>query len=345
MLFIDEAYRLSNTHHFGQDAIDKIVTCLTEDKFKNHLVVIFAGYEDHIKRLLNTNPGLHSRVPGRLHFPPFTKGDATDLLYKHLNKDGFAYLRGSPKVDRAMTSLVGLSNWANGRSVQNLSRDIKNAALSLPEGSRTPCLISEEIVLENMENMRQMLVRQLPEPGKRSPPSQPESTAPSPPPAATDMLNDSEPIQQTRENSPPLAENEDGPDTTTNTTTNTTTTGRRSERLKRKLEETSSDKSSSTTETNKRRQILGSGTSSAARETDRQGIERQGKAQPEAWQRQKGTPGREVVDRVLDRMQEKAEAEGKGKNRSVCRQGYAWLNEGNGLFRCAGGSHTIRLPQ
>ncbi|KAI1108919.1 P-loop containing nucleoside triphosphate hydrolase protein [Nemania sp. NC0429] len=246
VLFIDEAYRLStSSHHFGQDAIDEIVTCLTEDKFRNHLVVIFAGYEDHIKHLLNKNPGLDSRVPGRLRFPPLTKGDAIELLSKHLNKDGFsaAYLRGSARVNRAMISLVGLSNWASGRSVENLSRDIKNAVLSLPEGGRTPCLISEAIVLEKMGNMRHMLLGQLAGQGNnRGRPSHPESPSSLPPPlplssppAAMDMLSDFKPKVQTREDSPPVVDDEQVPDT------NIPAARRRSERLKRKREEALSD--------------------------------------------------------------------------------------------------------
>ncbi|KAJ2990291.1 hypothetical protein NUW58_g3021 [Xylaria curta] len=167
VLFIDEAYRLSNSYSFGQDATDEIVTCLTEDKFKNHLVVIFAGYENHIKSLLNQNPGLASRVPGKLHFPPLTSEAAIELLSLQLNKDGFraSFLKpgGSPTVARAMQSLVTLDNWANGRSIENPSKDIKQAVLA-EDQTGPPCYINEDIVLGRMEVMRKMLIQQLPEP-------------------------------------------------------------------------------------------------------------------------------------------------------------------------------------
>ncbi|KAJ8125955.1 hypothetical protein O1611_g7683 [Lasiodiplodia mahajangana] len=173
VLFIDEAYRLAVCRHFGQEAIDEIVTCLTEDKFKNHLVVIFAGYENHIKHLLNQNPGLASRVPTQLHFPPLAADTSMELLSTHLNKDTFTaeYLKngGSAKVAEAMQSLVLLDNWANGRSIENLSKDIKRATLSVRQSSRQ-CYVNEDTVLQQMGNMRQMLMKQLPGPGDSSRP-------------------------------------------------------------------------------------------------------------------------------------------------------------------------------
>ena len=59
VLFIDEAYRLSQGH-FAQEAMDEIVDIMTKDKFMNKLVFILAGYDD-MNKLLRVNPGLASR--------------------------------------------------------------------------------------------------------------------------------------------------------------------------------------------------------------------------------------------------------------------------------------------
>lgn len=60
VLFIDEAYRLSQGH-FAQEAIDELVGITTQDKFRGKLVVILAGYADTF--LLEC---LSSRVTGTI---------------------------------------------------------------------------------------------------------------------------------------------------------------------------------------------------------------------------------------------------------------------------------------
>ncbi|KAI1172171.1 P-loop containing nucleoside triphosphate hydrolase protein [Nemania sp. FL0916] len=200
VLFIDEAYRLCNSNYFGQDALDEIVTCLTEDKFKNHLFVIFAGYEGHIKHMLNQNPGLASRVPGKLHFPPLTAEAALELLRMHINNGSFwAVCLSKPvpaPVVQAMESLVSLDNWANGRSVETLSKDIKRAALSeLSQDDVGVCYISRDIVLGAMGNMRRMLTKQLPDLGNRGP----SRLNLYDPLVASDTMTDSEPKMQMKE--------------------------------------------------------------------------------------------------------------------------------------------------
>jgi hypothetical protein len=60
VLFIDEAYRFCDGH-FGTEAINELVECLTKPKFMEKIVVILAGYTHQIDDLLRVNPG-RSRV-------------------------------------------------------------------------------------------------------------------------------------------------------------------------------------------------------------------------------------------------------------------------------------------
>jgi hypothetical protein len=62
VLFIDEAYRLAEDH-FAKEAMDEIVDCLTKPAFTQRLVVILAGYDADINRLMSVKPGLTSRFP------------------------------------------------------------------------------------------------------------------------------------------------------------------------------------------------------------------------------------------------------------------------------------------
>ena len=55
VLFIDEAYRLYDPlgRSYMQEAVDEIVTLLTEEDYRGKMVVIFAGYSGQMTELLN----------------------------------------------------------------------------------------------------------------------------------------------------------------------------------------------------------------------------------------------------------------------------------------------------
>lgn len=67
VLLIDEAYRLGEGR-FAQEALDELVDCLTKPQFERRLIVILAGYDKDINRLMLQNPGLTSRFPDTLNF-------------------------------------------------------------------------------------------------------------------------------------------------------------------------------------------------------------------------------------------------------------------------------------
>ncbi|KAJ8602140.1 hypothetical protein CTAYLR_001663, partial [Chrysophaeum taylorii] len=122
VLFIDEAYRLcENGHQAGymKEAVDEIVQILTEDDFKGKMVVIFAGYEHEIKRMLDSvNPGLKSRVSQTLKFPPFDARAATALLEILLENKRIEVAPGvASELPSLARVLVDAPQWASGRDV------------------------------------------------------------------------------------------------------------------------------------------------------------------------------------------------------------------------------------
>ena len=77
VLFIDEAYALiskannaSNTDDFGKAVVDTLLTFIENDR--DRLVVIIAGYEADIDRLLASNEGMKSRFAHRFRFATYT---------------------------------------------------------------------------------------------------------------------------------------------------------------------------------------------------------------------------------------------------------------------------------
>jgi len=85
VLFIDEAYRLSDGS-FGTEAANELVDLLTKPEFMGKLIVILAGYEDDMNRLMSVNHGLSSRFPDVVNFRPLTASNCMELLSKILTQ-------------------------------------------------------------------------------------------------------------------------------------------------------------------------------------------------------------------------------------------------------------------
>ncbi|KAG1766247.1 hypothetical protein EV702DRAFT_1257211 [Suillus placidus] len=121
VLFVDEAYRLSQGH-FAQEAIDEVVGLMTNEKFMG-------------KMLLGTNPGLSSRFSEDFILPNMSSTRCLELLDKEL--------RGSKVVDqglldpssslyeemlRIIADMVNLENWGNARDVKSVAKRLARSA-------------------------------------------------------------------------------------------------------------------------------------------------------------------------------------------------------------------------
>ncbi|MEU0742757.1 AAA family ATPase [Streptomyces sp. NPDC006134] len=82
VLFVDEAYALSNSGYgkgdaYGDEAL-QVLLKRAEDN-RDHLVVILAGYPEGMDRLLAANPGLSSRFTTRVDFPSYRPAELTEI--------------------------------------------------------------------------------------------------------------------------------------------------------------------------------------------------------------------------------------------------------------------------
>lgn len=91
VLFIDEAYSLSNETpggDFGQEAIDTLVKEMEDNR--DDLIVIVAGYPDLMDKFIKSNPGLKSRFQKNIYFPDYTAPDLYDIFLHFCKKNDYS---------------------------------------------------------------------------------------------------------------------------------------------------------------------------------------------------------------------------------------------------------------
>lgn len=131
VLFVDEAYRLGEGA-FATEAINELVDSLTKPRFAGKLIVILAGYEDSMNKLLSVNEGLSSRFSEEVIFTNMEPKDCWQLLQQYLEKTGIAIdqtdtLAPLSEIISLFRELSGMPSWGNGRDVQTISKSIMGA--------------------------------------------------------------------------------------------------------------------------------------------------------------------------------------------------------------------------
>lgn len=136
VLFVDEAYRLSEGH-FAKEAMDELVGILTQEAFRGKLVVILAGYDQEMNELLAVNTGLPSRFPNEVIFRNMSPEHCLQILKKELQKYDIQIdaLENPSDADYArmasiISSLSTLPSWGNARDVMTLAKKLVTVALT-----------------------------------------------------------------------------------------------------------------------------------------------------------------------------------------------------------------------
>ncbi|MFC9331470.1 AAA family ATPase [Kitasatospora sp. NPDC057015] len=127
VLFIDEAYSLSNSGYskgdaYGDEAL-QVLLKRAEDN-RDRLVVILAGYPEGMNRLLATNPGLNSRFTTRVDFPSYRPGELTAIGAALAGRDGDGWDEDATEELASICAYVVREGWidelGNGRFIRTL---------------------------------------------------------------------------------------------------------------------------------------------------------------------------------------------------------------------------------
>jgi stage V sporulation protein K len=127
VLFVDEAYSLFNpsTNDFGHEAVATLLKRMEDDRAR--LVVVFAGYDEPMLRMLEMNPGLKSRVNTTLHFRTYGAEELTSIFSAHAEKAGYKPTEDAMKKVREICALMKGSEdpatFGNAREIRNLFED------------------------------------------------------------------------------------------------------------------------------------------------------------------------------------------------------------------------------
>lgn len=121
VLFIDEAYSLCDNaeNSFGDEAINTLV-----QEMENHredVIVIFAGYPEPMKKFLDRNPGMASRIAFQIEFEDYTTEELCEITKLMLSRkqmkitdEAMAKLRN--QYDEVRTN----DDYGNGRYVRKI---------------------------------------------------------------------------------------------------------------------------------------------------------------------------------------------------------------------------------
>ena len=121
VLFIDEAYSLVESEQglYGDEAINTIVQEM--ENHRDDVIVIFAGYPDKMKKFLERNEGLRSRIAFHVDFPNYNANELLQILQLMAKDKGFKLDSEIEKKCLDIFNKVhGKQDFGNGRFVRNL---------------------------------------------------------------------------------------------------------------------------------------------------------------------------------------------------------------------------------
>jgi SpoVK/Ycf46/Vps4 family AAA+-type ATPase len=156
VLFIDEAYALSEEGRggFGAEAIDTLIPFL--ENARQRLVVIFAGYSSRMQRFMDSNPGLSRRIPreNRFTFPDYLPEELWDILRHELLDRDIPYEAEMESVFRELLSELYHArgeNFGNAGEIRNLVDALERrraVRIRITEAPADDALTADDIPLE-----------------------------------------------------------------------------------------------------------------------------------------------------------------------------------------------------
>ena len=124
VLMLDEAYLLNgqNTNDPGKMVIQLLMNLLADENQRD-LAVVICGYKEPMMKLLETNPGLHSRFPNRFEFADFSFEELLDITQQRIREYDYHFTRSAwEKYKQVLQEAYAQRDpmtWGNARFIAN----------------------------------------------------------------------------------------------------------------------------------------------------------------------------------------------------------------------------------
>ena len=133
-----------------------MMNLLTQDKYMNKMIVILAGYDNDINRLLSINPGFGSRFSEVLKFDHLAPEQCFRLLVNCLQEQQLdtssINTLGETKLLASFQDLTSFPGWGNARDVQTIARSVFGSIMK-SETQPPSLVVTDEIIQSEMDQM------------------------------------------------------------------------------------------------------------------------------------------------------------------------------------------------
>lgn len=120
VLFIDEAYALIEGRSGANREVIATLIKEMEDN-RDGIVIILAGYEQEMKRLIESNPGFKSRIQHYLSFEPYDMNALKQIFTLMATQEGYAVTEVAyDKFEEIIEPMMKTRYFGNGRTVRNI---------------------------------------------------------------------------------------------------------------------------------------------------------------------------------------------------------------------------------
>ncbi len=125
ILFIDEAYTLcqGDDDSYGLEAINSLLADI--ENHRDSMMVILAGYSNEMRRFMDKNQGLRSRIPTDILFEDYSTDEMVHIFKQNIKDKGLILDAGlDDDVYKLIESKKKKKDFGNARGVRNITEKV-----------------------------------------------------------------------------------------------------------------------------------------------------------------------------------------------------------------------------
>lgn len=124
VLMVDEAYLLNGNHeHDPGKLVVQLMMNILADETQRDIAIVLCGYKEPMEKLLDSNPGLHSRFPNRFEFADFTMDELLEITRRRVKEYEYEFTPEAWDKYRLLLAKAysqrNPQTWGNARFVAN----------------------------------------------------------------------------------------------------------------------------------------------------------------------------------------------------------------------------------